>query len=175
MASKYDKILPKLKPLPPDPSYQDKVQVIKQSILQSGNTINGRTLAAGYTALRAQKDKVQEDMDDIDLLLEAYTQLLADSSESDPEWGTFGASKNTIKLENGDKIEIRKKPYAQVVDKEAVRLWAIKNGYERQLGLPWMTLNSITAERLMAGDAEPDGVECFMKNTIYFTQFKPGE
>jgi len=42
----------------------------------------------------------------------------------------------------------------------------MENGYERQLQLHASTMNAIVKERLIAGEAEPDGCEAFARTKI---------
>jgi hypothetical protein len=49
-------------------------------------------------------------------------------------------------------------------------VWAIEEGLERSLQLPWPMLNSIVKKRLHAGQAEPPGTSVWTKSKFFFTQ-----
>lgn len=176
MPSKYDTVLPKLPEMPiQDQKWQNKIDYFKETIISSGSTTPVE-LAKAYANARANKARIEAELSDIHLALEAYSQMLVDSSNSDdPEWGAYGASPNTLRTVNGDKFEVRREPYASIEDKDANRLWAIKNGLERMLSLHPSTINSLTKELLLKGEPEPDGVKTFVKTKIVFTPFKPAK
>lgn len=170
MASKYASVLTGLSELPVEnTSYQDKIDLAKKEI--TNKSASG--LAHQYALLRDLKNKIEDDLSATNLQLEAYTQMLVESNNSDdPEWGQYGATQTTLRLVTGDKIEVRKEPYAQVVDKDANRKWAMEQGLERMLSLPWQTVNSLTKEALLKGEAEPEGVKAYVKTKIVFTAMK---
>jgi len=161
---KYDAVLPSLKPLPPaDLAYQEKVQQIKDGIDNRDAVI----LAADYMVLRAKKDELSEKMYQLNRHIAAFEQLIAESQEAQAAgWGEYGVKDNALRLPTGETIRVQEEPYGQVKDKEAFRQWAIENGYERQLALPWQTINAIVKERLIAGNPEPDGCETFRNRKI---------
>jgi len=177
VASKYAAIIDRLQPLPPqDISYQAKVDELKLALINNDDfpkTPSG--LARAYAGARAEKDRIAKEEYDINLEIEALAQmLLASQNAKEAEWGQYGAADNTLRLMSGDKIEVRREPYASCTDKEANRKWAIANGLESLLTIHHQTLNSLTNERLLKGEAEPDGVSVFMKPKIVFTRMKKG-
>ena len=165
---KYDAVLPSLKPLPPaDAGYQEKVDRAKEQITDRAAT----ALAAEYARLRAEKDKANAALSAINLRIEAYEQLLAESQESRAEgWGQFGVKDNALRLASGETVRIQKEPYGKVADKEAFRLWCIANGYERQLQLWPSTMNALVKERLLTGEEPPDGTEAFSYVKVMFVK-----
>ena len=175
MASKYGAAMTALEPLPvSDQSYQDKVEAMKLLFMENPEfQLTPSNLAKEYSKYRKAKDAAEEEVSACNLMIEMLSQMLAATQEANnPEWGAYGASDNTLRLVTGDKIEVRKEPYAVVEDKDANREWAIKNGLERMLGLPWQTINSIAKQRLLVGEAEPDGVKTFVKTKIIYTKMK---
>lgn len=170
MPSKFASVLPGLKPLPvADQTYQDNVNATKELFTDHTPT----ALAKAYTKWRQEKEFIELRLKDVNLHLEAVTQLLVDSQEAQADgWGQYGASENTLRLVTGDKIEIRREPYGQVNDKDAFHDWCIANGYERQMQLWPTTMNAIVRERLVNGDPLPDGTEVFAKDKIVFTAMK---
>jgi hypothetical protein len=157
--------LPDLPKLPPDPSKQDKIEDVKMTVVDR----SARTLAETYIDLRREKNRIQKELSDINVRVEAYEQLLEDSKETGlGGWGQYGVKDNALRLSTGDTIRVQKEPYGQVVDKEAFRQWCIANGYERQLQLWPSTMSSIVKERLISGEPEPDGCETYAKTTIVY-------
>lgn len=185
-AGKYAHIITDLKPLPvADPSYQEKVDAAKRAITNR----DPFRLAARYAALRrgTGPELTKEESDALvarlgkegikalaskcELLVKAHEQLLdASQAAKEPGWGTFGVKENAIRLPSGETIRIQKEPYGKVVDAEAFRLWCIANGYETKLHLAYMTMNAIVKERLLAGEAEPDGTEAFSYTEVQYVK-----
>jgi hypothetical protein len=72
-----------------------------------------------------------------------------------------------MRLENGASVSTYSEPYGKVVDSEALRQWALSDpDLSRKMALPWMTINSLTKERTLAGEAPPPGVEVFAKQLV---------
>ncbi|MEN6605886.1 MAG: hypothetical protein ABFD60_01485 [Bryobacteraceae bacterium] len=115
-------------------------------------------LATNYVALRLQQNELEAKMENIQLSLEAITQMLETQYEAD---GT-----TSIRLVDGFSVTLQIEPYALVKDRDAYRKWAIAEGLERLMALPWQTTNSITKERLLTGKPEPDGVEVYAKTKL---------
>jgi hypothetical protein len=160
MAGKYSKVIDALpRMLSTEAPYQERVEQVKASITNDSDfELHASTLAHEYAGLRAEKDKAESFVSEINLRLEAVSQLMADQFEIE------GVS--SLKTESGQSVAVQLEPYARVVDKEANRLWAIKNGLERMMSLPWQTINSQAKEMLLDGMPPPDGVEVFAKTKI---------
>ncbi len=92
------------------------------------------------------------------LLLETYVALMTEHFEEE------GIS--NLRLATGQLISIYAEPYAQVLDKEAFRLWCMQHGMERSMVLPWQTTNAMVKDLLLQGEAEPPGVTCYAKTKI---------
>ncbi len=146
-----------------DPSYQEKIEAVKNSILAE-DPINryASTLVQRYVEIRAEKDAVEEVLKEIQLRLDATSQLLVDSYEVE---GT-----SSMKLVDGPTVRVQYEPHAQVINSELLRQWAITQGLERDLQLPWQTTNKITKEMLLNGENEPDGVVAWSKAKIVKTE-----
>lgn len=169
MASKFEKVLPGLKPAPPtadDVARQEKLDEIKARYTNRDPAY----LAATYIKYRAEIDAIKERLSQANLYLDAIVQLIVESEQIGATgWGDYGALDNALRLVDGGTIRVQPEPYGQVKDKEAFRLWCIQNGYERQLQLWPSTMNSVCKERLVAGDNLPDGCEVFVKQKIVYT------
>lgn len=160
MASKYANVissLPRFTDTKPD--YQERVNVIKTEIRGAeGFVFSSSSLAACYASVRADKEALQEELSSVQSRLTALEQLMTDQFEAE---GTA-----RIVLATGESVSVQVEPYAQVVDKDANRVWAIANGMERLLSLPWQTVNKLTKDAILAGESEPDGVTCYAKTKI---------
>ena len=170
MPSKYDAILPGIATMPVvDQSYQDKVDAAKVKL----QDLSAADLAAEYARMDAAKEDILVKLYAANLRIEAITQLLVASQDANGEgWGDYGVADNAIRLPSGATIRVQPEITGQVKDKEAYRLWCIKNGYETRLQLWPTTTNAIVKERLMAGEPEPDGVQAFRRNKLVFTEGK---
>lgn len=154
MAGKYAQLLPKLPRLTsPDAPFQERVQAMKQLILDDTNAsvLTSSELARAYREVRDELDRLDEATSRANLRLEAIKQMLVSQYEAEDI--------ASVQLSDGATVRVQPEPYAQVKDKQAFRKWCIANGLEESLALPWLSTNSITKERLLAGLPEPDGVE----------------
>jgi hypothetical protein len=157
VAGKYASVIDSLpRILGTEPAYQEKVQAVKDSII--GDFPYASDLAREYAGLRAEKARAEDVVSDINLRLEAVAQLLTDQYEAE---GT-----SMLRLEDGQSVSVQYEPYAQVVDKEAFRLWCLAQGLERSMALPWQTTNSLTKTRLLEGEPEPDGITATARTKI---------
>lgn len=116
------------------------------------------TLADAYVQMRVFMDKVNAWKSSVQVLVDTYEMLMIEQFEVE--------SVALMRLESGTSISTFVEPYGQVKDKEAFRQWCIANGYESQLQLWPGTMNSVTKERLLAGEATPTGVEVFAKTVV---------
>lgn len=167
--SKYAKVLPGLARLQTTTEpYQQRVNTLKQAL--AGEPITD--IAALYAELRQEEKALETQVKELNLRIEAVTQLLVTSQDSgDEAWGQYGASPNSLRLPSGDTIRVQSEPYGHVVDKEAFRQWCIANGYESQLQLWPTTMNAVTKERLLAGEELPTGVEVFRRDSLRYVPF----
>jgi hypothetical protein len=150
MASKYAGVIDQLpKMLNTEPAYQEKVNAVKLNL--AGEFASASALASEYVMLRGEEDQLDEQLSSLHLRMAAIEQMTTEQFEAE------GAT--SMKLVSGHSLSVQVEPYTRVVDKDATRLWAIANGLERSLALPWQTLNAISKERLLAGEPGPDGTE----------------
>lgn len=161
---KYAKVidtLPRL--LGTDAPYQEKVEAVKEAMrAEADYKQQGAYLAIKFAITRAEKDVVEENLKEVNLRLEAITQLMAEQYEVE--------GVTSLRLHTGASVRIQMEPYAVVNEREDFRLWCCSNGYERSLMLPWQTTNAITKERLLEGEPEPHGVKCYSKVKAVFTK-----
>lgn len=139
-----------------------RIQRVKSDLAELNNLLlrsaNGRrqayVLARVYRRLRYVKDILEKQSEkELNVMLEAYTQLIVDQYEVE---GT-----SSIHLDTGESVSVHYEPYASVHDRDKLRQWVIDSGLERSMSLAWATLNSMTKERLLKGESEPDGVKAY--------------
>jgi hypothetical protein len=159
---KYSGVIDRLpRQLGTDPSYQEKVNAVKEAMRsEPGFKLHASHLAKSYAKIRLEKEDIEEDLSEVNLRLTAVSQLLTDQYEVE--------STSTVKLEDGTSVGVQLEPNAQVQDRDALRKWAIESGLERSLQLPWQTTNALTKERLLQGLPEPDGVLAHVRAKIVF-------
>jgi hypothetical protein len=162
MAGKYTHVIDGLpRELGLEPSYQTKVNVVKNAIRNEPNfKLHASALARRYLSVRREKDLMKEQLSEVDLRLVAISQLLADQYEVE---GT-----TSVKLEDDSSVSVQLEPHASVVDRDALRTWAIEQGLERSLALPPMTVIALTKERLLQGYDAPDGVKAHVRAKIIY-------
>lgn len=161
---KYDKVIGRLARWEgDDPKYQEKVDAVKRAMeAELDFKQSGSYLADAYQDVRIEVDAIEEVLSEANLRKAAIEQLLADQYTNE--------AVTSVTLEGGGSVRIQKEPHAKVNDKDACRLWAIKEGMERELTLPWQTLNAITKDRLLKGMPEPDGVEAKARTKVVWTK-----
>jgi len=160
---KYAEVLGELpKTFGNDPKYQDTVNATKAKLIeQIGESRTKERMTAKYAALRAKKDALEDAVKDVNLYIEAYSQLLAETFEAE---GTL-----SLTIEEGT-LRVQHEPYPTVKDPDAVRAWALKNGLERKMSLPWKTLEGLVKQRLLDGMEDIPGVKVFNKIKFVFTK-----
>lgn len=169
---KYDAVLqdkPRL-PLESNPQRQMEIDQLKDGY----ENLPAVDIAMKYAVARHKRDLLRAEESVLQLELDALTQILVASQDegTDPAWGAYGANDNAIRLPNGDSLRINHEPASNVVDPEAFRLWCIANGYERKLQLHAGTRESIVAERMLAAEPPPDGLEVGTWTKLTFTASK---
>jgi hypothetical protein len=188
---KYDHLLHKLKPLPPeDLEYQERVDEMKQSLRTCPHchgreepcaychstgrrTLTGKTLAEMYIMSRNDKETLEQAIKNATLELAALEQMLIASQEQqDQDWGEFGASDRTVKLATGDSVRVQPEVYAQAKDKQAFREWCFSNGMRNKMELPEKQRNDLSKDRLLNGLPEASGIELYVRTRVVFTPMK---
>ncbi len=185
---KYDRLMHKLAPLPPeDSAYQHRVDQVKAR-LTDGVTWSAEGLGKAFArmthgdgpqpeleeamalARRLGKKGIESLLSLANLELEAIEQLLLEGhAEGEPGWGAYGAKPNVLRLASGGRVEARFEPAVRVLDKEAVRQWCLTQGLEKSMHLWPSTLAAIVKERLMADEVSlPPGVEVGSRWTARF-------
>lgn len=160
---KYDAVIDQLpRLLGADPSYQDKVEAVQRAMkAEPGFRLHAVELARQYVALREEKKVVQAELSDVDLRLEAVSQMMAVQYEVE------GVSTIVV---DGRPVRTRLEPYPQVVDKALFNAWCRADpDLAKLMTLMPQTMAKITKDRLLAGEPEPPGVKVYAK-----TRFEMG-
>ena len=164
MASKYAGVTPGLPRFQQETKYQDKVNETKNKIFEDlDGSPSSSALVHEYVAQRGIIDDLKATLSEANLRLEALAQMITDQFDDEDV--------TSLKIQ-GATVRVQIEPYASVKDRDLFRRWCIANGLEESLQLPWQSTNSITKERLLAGDPEPDGVEAFQKSKLVLTRDK---
>lgn len=162
---KWDKIIKRLglQRLGEEPRYQEKVNALKEKMIQDmGPDLSATHVAALYLVTRDEKDALKEQLSEVDLRLTTLEQLITERFETEDV--------TNIRLTSGALINVQNEPYAAVEDRDLNRRWAIDSGLERSLMLPWMTLNSHVKELLSLGEPIPPGVKLWVRTTVRLTR-----
>lgn len=184
MPSKFAGIINDLPAFAGDVNYQEKVEAVKKQICEeAGFDPSSSALARRYRDLRGSEDVVslvakerieaiikefgkegiEAILSAVNMRIEAVSQMMIAQFEVDGDI-------SSLKFADGGAVRVQYEPYAQVEDKAALRRWALANGLEESLALPWMTVNSITKQRLLDGDPEPPGVKAYAKTKVVLTK-----
>lgn len=157
---KYAHVISKLpRLLGEEPANRDKVNAVKDAIrAEPGFQLHASTLAKMYAEIREEKEAVEVTLSEVNVRLNAVSEMMIEQFEVE--------GVTTLKSASGRAISVSLQPYTQVVDKEACRLWAIAQGLEQQMTLPWMTLNGLAKKMLLEGEEPPAGTTIFAKTQI---------
>lgn len=145
--------LPRL--LGAEPAYQQKVEAVKEAMKKEPGFLHRASdLVHKYVMLRIEKEQIEAASYDVNLRTEAVKQLMAEQFEVE--------SVSTMKTSEGISVSTHLEPYARVENAALLQEWALADpDLRRKLALPWMTVNGITKERLLAGEPEPPGVSIY--------------
>jgi ribosomal protein L37AE/L43A len=196
---KYDHLLPKLKPLPPqDLAHQQRVEDVKKLLRLctlcegTGNIrddvetwpctrcegtgrrkLNAQILGAAYVEYRALMAEAEQALSQNMLVIEALTQMLIKAQEhQDESFGAYGASENSLKLTNGDTIRLQPEIFPVASNKNDFREWCFNHGLKNRMELPAKPMTDLCKQRLLVGEKEPDGINIFVKTKVVYTPLK---
>lgn len=160
-------ILPKLETETPE--RMEKIDALRKDITEEYKTEHGGQLPPTahlvdqYLAIRDAKDIKKQELSDLELELDTLKRMIEQRYEEE------GIS--NLHTSDGASVGMHYEPHAQVEDNDKLREWAIKNGMERLLTLPWSTVNAEVKAALDSGTATydgeklvggPDGVNAYM-------------
>jgi multidrug efflux pump subunit AcrB len=140
-----------------DASYVERVRMARDRIVTDSDKMTPASLARHYRELRDTKDIMTAELSSLEVELEAVAQLMTQHFEEE--------GLTQVKTDR-ELISVYAEPYSSVEDPEALRQWCVSEGLERRMTLPWVTVNSITKQRLEDGLPAPDGVRIYAKDRI---------
>jgi hypothetical protein len=156
MAGKYAHVIKGLakKSLSDDPTFQEVVEARKRELV--GIAGNATALAAAYVDARNAKERHAELEVPLNVEVAAVEQML---------WQAY-ENANVSSIKSGDRVvAVEQQPYAKVIDPGALRAWAIENGHEGNLSLPWQTVNALAKLAILGEGSMPDGIEVQAQTT----------
>jgi hypothetical protein len=143
-----------------DPTYQQKVDLEKKTLAKLSRVLR----CAKYAAFKRLKEAAEDEIEKLNVKLEALSQLLVDDLE--------GEAETKITNDTGT-FSIKDEPYPSVKDKLAFHAWVRSSGQEEILTVNYMTMSAIVKAKIEAGEEIPPGVDVFIKTSIRWT--KPRE
>jgi hypothetical protein len=158
--------LPKL-PVEPSETQQvvekHKEEIVGRIIASTGMTPTAAALALEYEAIRDRKDRLEDELSNLNKVVTAYEQLIADQFDIE---GIEGGLRYSLDSNDKRLLLVTKEPYAQVQDRNAYRQWCIANGMLNDMMISWHTTNAMVKQLLHEGEKLPPGVIAFFKDKI---------
>jgi hypothetical protein len=144
---KWTALASKLRPLPPDPKLQQRVDTIKDTI---DPALDAADLAWKVYEAREVRDAAKQAHSAAHDVVTAYEQLMMNK---------FLENKTpAMTLDNGGSVSVSIQPYARVHDPAAFRQWCHENGYSDSLNMHAKTVNAIAKQRLDANESDTAGM-----------------
>lgn len=154
MPGKWSGLKDTVEKMPVESEFQNKVNAEKTAYLQNSTAEKARV----FCFLRDQKDKLESEIRELNVKLEALSQLMIEELEAN---GT-----DLFRLDSGDTLSIKDEPYVSVQDRSMFLSWIKATDQEDLLTVNYMTLSSMTKKRLVEGLSEPPGLKVFIKQSI---------
>lgn len=194
---KYDKILGRLTRVDDvEPGRQDAVNAAKTKIRTAeGFDPASSGLAAVYAGIRREKDALAEQISDVQVRLDAISQMIIAQFETEK----ISSLKLAPVLLEGvpilrPSIRVELQPTASIVDAAAFRWWCLAPAIQSLMAIPageiteerikeclstglankmvvnTQTAISLTKDRLLEGEPEPDGIVANSYSKIVFSK-----
>lgn len=151
---KWSEFKGKLDQAPVESSWQGKVDATKPEYQE----LNVGQLGEKYNEFRIAKERLQEELGEVNTHLEALSQLVIDELER------LGLS--SVKLADGSSINMKDEPYSRVKDQHVFLSWIREQGLDSLLTVNYQTMNAMVKDRLITGDEPPPGIDVFIKTSI---------
>jgi len=114
--------------------------------------------ARKYCELRDEKDELEAKVKALNVDLEALSQLMISEMEAE--------GSNSFRLATGESLSIKDEPYCSVENKDTFLTWVKESNLSDLLTVHYMTLSSMTKDRLKQGLNPPPGIKVFLKQSI---------
>lgn len=139
--------------------------VVNDQLIRS---VHGRqdpaTVARLYRDVRKVRDMQKQQERTTSIIKAAFEQILVETYEN--------ADVKSLQLGDyiGGTVRFELAPHGSVIDKDSNRLWAIKEGLERDLGLGWQKVVALTKLALERGQEPPDGVKVTARVKVVYSK-----
>lgn len=143
----------KLRRFVPDMTFQDRVDDVKKVWVK----LKPQEMGEELKKLKLRKIAIEDEEKEINLKVEALSQLLCDWMEREEI--------ESFRLASGGVITNVVTPYPRVTDETEFMEWLKENEPDEKLKLPWPSLDRIVRTRLEEGQPLPQGVEVFIKDS----------
>jgi hypothetical protein len=158
MASKWSKLRSTIPAFENESTYQQKIDKAKISMLgENVEDANINRLAALFAQRKQEKDQLEAQTYNLNVELEALSQLLVDRLETE--------SQQSVSLSSGATIFLSDAPYPSIEDEKVFYDWLHKNKMDELLSLNHQTLKGMVTERLQSGQPLPPGTKVFLKTS----------
>src|SRR5262245_23258895 len=111
-----------------------------------------------YAKERRNKDNKEDELSDINLKIEALTQMIVEGLENQ--------SLVQYRLESGASISMKDDAYSKVEDNDKWFKWIRETNREHLLSVHYQTMNSLVKEMLEDGKTPPPGIKVFLKTGL---------
>lgn len=146
-----------------EPSSQKRVDQAKEKY----RALDQCEMARALTVALGAKDKLERELSEANTEAKALSQLLVAIFEA------TGVS--SFKMTSGETCFQRMEPYSAFEDRKKLFAWIKKEKMQKLLTVQWQMMNSLTKERLKAGQPPPPGVKVFFKIDARMTGRKKGK
>lgn len=136
--------------------------ICRMEVRSTGGRRYAAEFARVYAELRKIKDQIAHWESSVNLLLDAFTELMIDQFENE------GIA--SLRMDDGGAVATHGEPYPQVYDRETFRLWCLGEGLARDMHLHPKKTESLVKEILLNGNPEPPGVKVWVKTMIRLTK-----
>jgi hypothetical protein len=151
---KYDKLKGKLPAFQQEASFQQKVDILKSD----RSKLEATALVEMFSLARQKKKSFEAEVSEVNIELEALSQLLVENFEAS------GLAK--LQLATGETCYTQTEPYSSVQDQAALLAEIKKQKMQSMLTLAWGTMNALNKERLVAGKPPLPGTQVFLKTSV---------
>jgi len=151
---KYAHLKDVLDPLPQDQTWQQRINTVKPRFNGKGLGLLGEA----YNKARERKEKLEDDLGDVNTELEALSQMILSKMEED--------NLSLVRLDDGSTLYINDKPYCRVDNQVKFLTWIRTSKKEDLLSVHYQRMNSLVSEMLLEGQEPPPGIKAFIKTSL---------